>query len=73
MSRYTQDFDPENGELMTVAEFKAAALAGAYTDYDGFGRLVDGNLMRLDPDHYVSPSILGDIPADATHIMWYNS
>jgi len=57
------------GDLMTVAEFIENCECGGFTDYDGFGYPVkDGKTASF----VVKPSQREDIPADATHIIWYN-
>lgn len=56
-------------ELMTVEEFIQSCESGVFNDYDGFGNPVkagfvaDLPIYALDRDH---------IPADATHILWFN-
>lgn len=61
----------EGGALMTVEEFKSDCDAGALIDYDGFGYPVkDGKSAGY--QHKVYPSERHSIPADATHIVWFN-
>jgi hypothetical protein len=58
------------GALSTVADFKRNCDAGGYTDYDGFGYVVTGDL--IDSDAIVIPSQRNRIAATATHILWIN-
>lgn len=61
---------PDYGDLMTVKDFKEACDAGGFIDYDGSGHPVkDGKMMR---SFDVKPSQRDKIPADATHVMWFN-
>jgi len=70
MARYTDELD-FFGELLTVKEFVSSCSCGVFTDYDGYGHPVkDKKVCR---DIVVIPSMLGNIPVDATHIIWYNS
>lgn len=72
----------EYSGLMTVADFREAVAHGAFNDYDGFGyacviyRSVDGEpfevLCDAHPDKHVYPSMLAAIPAEATHVLWFN-
>ena len=69
--------DGNTGDLMTVEEFKASCEVGAFIDYDGFGDLVIENKIITPEDDdeiplWVKPSRLHLIPADVTHILWYN-
>lgn len=60
----------DEDDVYTVEEFRQHVHNGSFVDYDGFGHPVrDG---RADVSVYVKPSGLGDIPEDATHIVWYN-
>ncbi|GEM_PF-5891219 len=57
-------------DVYTIKEFRQLCLAGAFTDYDGFGNPVkDG---KRDPDTWIKPSHVNRMPKDATHIVWYN-
>jgi len=60
----------DEDDVYTVEEFKQYCEDGAFIDYDGFGHPAIMDLA--DPDIYIKPSRLGEIPADATHIVWYN-
>jgi len=57
-------------DVYTIAEFKECVSSGAFIDYDGHGYPVkDG---YADKNIFIKPSGLNKIPADATHIVWYN-
>lgn len=64
----TLDFEDD---VYTVEEFINQCKAGAFTDYDG-----DGNPVLADKtilDHIcVMPSMLYNIPPEATYVIWYN-
>lgn len=60
-------------DLMSVQAFRDCVRSGLFTDYDGFGYPV--KFFEGIPKHsqvIVKPSTGQDIPADATHIVWYN-
>jgi hypothetical protein len=61
---------PDYGDLMPLADFLSCVEGGLFIDYDGHGHPVKDNLM--DSNIWVKPSRLHEIPADATHIMWFN-
>jgi len=66
--RYTEAI-PEYGDVMTVSDFREACGQKHFIDYDGIGRPAKGGkMMRKD----IKPSDLPSIPADATHIVWFN-
>lgn len=60
----------DEDDVYTVEEFKELCEMTAFIDYDGFGHPVKDRLA--DPDVIVKPSELQKIPADATHVVWYN-
>lgn len=60
----------DEDDVYTVEEFKRFCTSGAFRDYDGFGYPVKDGLA--DEDIYIVPSKLDRIPADATHIIWFN-
>ncbi len=60
----------DDDDVMTVEQFIKMCMCGALIDYDGFGHAVKNGY--LDPTFDVTPSYLGSIPDDATHIVWYN-
>ena len=67
-SRYT--LPNTYGDVLPVDEFRAYVRSGAMTDIDGFAYPSNGT-------HHCSevrilPSTVGDIPPDATHVIWYN-
>lgn len=66
---YIED-PPDYGDLMTVNDFLEACDVGAFVDYDGSGYPVkDGKMAR---NIRVVPSNRSSIPADATHVVWFN-
>jgi hypothetical protein len=64
---YTRKID-EDDHVLTVAEFKEAG----FIDYDGFGYPAKDGREAEGYEHRIRPSEIGEIPADATHIVWYN-
>lgn len=59
--------------LMSIEEYKQAVEYGSFIDYDGSGEL----LIYKDGDYYplgfsTWPSVVNEIPAEATHIDWFN-
>jgi hypothetical protein len=68
MTTYTETLSTF-GHLMTVEEFRECVKIGGFIDYDGFGHPVKDEKMS---SIVVYPSKVVEIPADATHIMWYN-
>lgn len=65
------DSRPEDGDdVYTVEEFLAHTRTGAFIDYDGYGHPMKGG--KADPSIVIKPSKPESIPADATHILWYN-
>lgn len=60
----------DENDVYTVASFKELCECGAFVDYDGHGYPVKGRLA--DTSIVIRPSRLSAIPADATHIVWYN-
>lgn len=72
---YEKRLDEDNGDVMTIEEFKGMVACGGITDYDGHGHPMKDGLE--DHGWYLYPSNVdpedGDgIPEDATHIAWYN-
>lgn len=65
---------PDYGDVMTVADWVSYCESGGFIDYDGHGNPAqayeDG--IRMAGDWVVYPSTRGEIPASATHIVWYN-
>ena len=59
---------PGYGDLMTVAEYRENVESGCLMDYDGHGHPVKDNMLAI---HFISPDF-DNIPADATHILWFN-
>lgn len=60
----------EEDDVYTIAEFKKFCECGAFVDYDGHGYPVKDSLA--DRDIIIKPSRLNRLPADATHVVWYN-
>ena len=57
-------------DVYTVKEFKQRVKNEDFIDSDGYGHLVKDS--KCDPNIYIVPSKLYEIPEDATHIVWYN-
>lgn len=68
-NRYGCGPDDED-DVYTVEEFRRHCEQGSFVDYDGFGHPVKNG--KADPNIGIQPSRLETIPADATHIVWYN-
>lgn len=65
------DAIPDYGDRMTLADFIASVKAGAFIDYDGFGRYArDGQESNIE----IHPSDVKHdaIRPDFTEIVWYN-
>jgi hypothetical protein len=60
----------EEDDVYTVAEFREYCKNRMFIDYDGFGYPVRNG--KADPEVCVKPSRVESIPADATHVVWYN-
>lgn len=65
-----KDEIPEYGDIMTVDEFKSSVIDGSFIDYDGHGH--PAREGKMEGDLMIYPSIVNDIPKDATHIVWFN-
>lgn len=64
------EYIPDEDTVYTIERFKEAVECGLFIDYDGVGHPVkDG---KCDPDIWIKPSKLDEIPDDATEIVWYN-
>lgn len=60
----------DEDDVYTVAEFCEHVRDKSFIDYDGYGHPVkDG---KADETVFIQPSTIDRIPADATHIVWYN-
>lgn len=60
----------DEDDVYSVAFFRKLCESGGFIDYDGYGYPVrDG---KANCSVIVKPSKLGEIPSDATHIVWYN-
>lgn len=61
----------EGDDVYTVAEFLDCVKNKLFIDYDGHGNPVKDNLANT--SIVIKPSTAHlTIPADATHIIWYN-
>lgn len=61
----------DEDDVYTVEEFLAKVASKAFIDYDGFGHPVKDRMA--DESIWVRPSTAKEqIPADATHIVWFN-
>lgn len=60
----------DEDDVYTVEEFVAQVKGGAFNDYDGSGAPVKDGLRSIDFDIY--PSLVHEIPEDATHVVWFN-
>lgn len=60
----------KDDDVFTVEDFREMCKRGSFIDYDGFGYPVKDGLGN--PDVWVKPSRLHEIPADATHVNWFN-
>lgn len=68
----TNNYGNNRGEddVYTIDEFRECCESGSFIDDDGYGHPVkDG---KADESIDIYPSSLGDIPSDATHIVWFN-
>jgi hypothetical protein len=57
-------------DVYTVEGFKSLCERHLFIDYDGFGYPVKDRLA--DKSITIYPSRCEEIPADATHIVWFN-
>ncbi len=57
-------------DVYTIKEFKQACEEKSFIDTDGIGYPVKDS--KCNPNFIICPSMLHEIPADATHIVWYN-
>lgn len=78
-ANYYQPVDPDDGEIMTVAEYLEHVKEGLLMDSDGMGAPVrDGREALAEVDETGWPAWLRPsdgiekIPEDATHILWMN-
>lgn len=61
------------GELMTLAEFDECVQDGTLIDYDGYGYLcteTEESNIQVYPSNW--ENIKKNIPAQLTHIIWFN-
>lgn len=57
-------------DTMSVDRFKRCVKSGLFIDYDGFGYPAKSKFVN--PHIEIKPSRVAEIPADATHIVWFN-
>ena len=58
------------GDVFTIKEFAEMLEMGAFTDDDGYGFLVEGNIVD---DRYIYPSTFFETNLEkATDIIWFN-
>jgi hypothetical protein len=57
-------------DVYTVKQFRNLCSNKLFVDYDGYGHPVKESLA--DESITIKPSRLDAIPADATHVVWYN-
>jgi len=60
----------DEDDVYTIEEFKEHVRTESFIDYDGFGYPVKNCLA--DPEIWIYPSKIKEIPKDATHIVWFN-
>jgi hypothetical protein len=58
---------PDDGELLSMAEWKQAVACGSFIPYDGDGHWVYGDRMDSESDSFQMPP-----PELATGVMWFN-
>lgn len=68
-NRYGCGPDSED-DVYTVEEFREHCKRGLFIDYDGDGHPAKDGFA--DPKILLKPSNLELIPADATHVIWFN-
>lgn len=56
-----------DGELMTLDEWREAVLSGAFNEYDGSGYFSNGTHYTRTGDVFTYA-----IPEGATHVLWFN-
>lgn len=61
----------ENGELMTIKEFKESCNCGLFIDYDGSGNY-STETQESNISIYPSDISEGVYRSDFTHVKWYN-
>ena len=60
----------DNDTVYTAGAFVDMVIEGYFVDYDGFGYPVKDGFVNA--KIVIRPSRLERIPADATHIVWFN-
>lgn len=66
---YCEPVERNEGDKMTVDEFRSACATGFFLSSDGSAHPVK-NRMKAWID--ITPNTVDLIPPDATHIIWYN-
>lgn len=61
---------PKYGDLFTLAEFQKMVDSRFFTDYDGYGCYATESQMSSEDT--VRPSMAGQPPDWATHVVWFN-
>lgn len=68
--RYDSPVSEDNGDLMTVEEFKGFCANDSFIDYDGYGyAVINGMADRMNP---ILPSEASKIRSNVTHVIWFN-
>jgi len=62
------------GDLIPLKEWLDCVSNRLFIDYDGMGHAVQKQekFYRILSQQYVYPSSPANIPAEATHILWFN-
>lgn len=64
----------DNGDLMTLEDWRESVEDGMFIDDDGFGdevRWVDGEDPKV-LEEWIYPSEADRLNPETTHILWYN-
>jgi hypothetical protein len=60
----------DEDDVYTISEFRDHVQDSSFVDHDGYGCPVKDR--KADKSIIIKPSRIADIPADATHIVWFN-
>lgn len=60
----------DDGDLMTLEDFRGGVESGGFIDYDGHGYPVRDD--QVNDNFYVYPSSQDHVPEGTTHILWFN-
>ena len=66
---YYRQIESDDHE-MTIGRFNENCENGSFIDYDGYG--YPAKFGKMNPKIKIYPSRRLEIPADATHIVWFN-